>query len=131
MVKLAGGVVIHRGKILIGKRKEGDSFSGFWEFPGGKVEKGENFVNCVKREMKEELGIDVSVQPSMFRKDVLYKDKIYRFSFHKCRLTGGNPVAKEVAEFKWTKPAKLLKYKFPPANYKLIKFMLEQKILEI
>jgi mutator protein MutT len=127
LIRLAGGVVVREGKILIGKRKAGDTFGGYWEIPGGKVEKGENLANCLKREMKEELGIKVDVKRSFYKNEVIVKDKLYRFSFHECALVSGKPIPKEVSEFRWEKPSRLMNYKFPPANNKLIKYMLENK----
>jgi mutator protein MutT len=127
LVKLAGGVLVHEGKILIGKRMAGDTYGGYWEIPGGKVEKGENLAGCVKRELKEELDISVDVKRSFYKSEIIFKNKIYRFSFHECKLIKGNPKAKEVADFKWEKPGRLMKYKFPPANYKLVKYMIEHR----
>jgi len=54
------------GKYLIQARPKGKSFEGSWEFPGGKREKGENFRQCVKREIQEEVGLNVSVRPHFF-----------------------------------------------------------------
>jgi mutator protein MutT len=58
---VAGGVVVNNGKVLIIQRSEGDSYPGLWEIPGGKREEFEKTVDAVKREVKEETGIDVEV----------------------------------------------------------------------
>ncbi|MCL2925118.1 MAG: NUDIX domain-containing protein, partial [Trichodesmium sp. MAG_R04] len=62
--KLIGVAVIwdETGKILIDKRRSGGSFAGLWEFPGGKKEAGETIEDCIKREVLEELGIEVALE---------------------------------------------------------------------
>lgn len=60
-VKVACGVIFRENRIFLCRRKEGISMGGFWEFPGGKLEEGENPEACLKRELKEELNMDVDV----------------------------------------------------------------------
>ena len=61
MKKVSAGIVCRNGKILICQRPKGKSLAGFWEFPGGKLEEGESLQDCLKRELKEELDIEVAV----------------------------------------------------------------------
>ncbi len=62
VLKIAAAILVKDNLILIAKRKSTDRVApGKWEFPGGKIEAGETPEECVKRELKEELGIDVSV----------------------------------------------------------------------
>ena len=49
------------GKILIARRKDGGDMGNRWEFPGGKIEEGEDFITAIKREMMEEFGCGVQV----------------------------------------------------------------------
>ena len=59
MIRVVCGIIFKKDKILLTRRKKGKSLEGFWEFPGGKVEKNENDSDALKRELKEELGLDV------------------------------------------------------------------------
>ena len=63
--KVTAAILFKNHKILIAQRKATDKLPNKWEFPGGKVEKDENPKECLKREMKEEFGIDVSVGRSL------------------------------------------------------------------
>ena len=54
---VAAAIIISNGKVLLARRKQGDSHQGFWEFPGGAVEPGETLEECLARELMEELGV--------------------------------------------------------------------------
>jgi 8-oxo-dGTP diphosphatase len=61
MIDVTAAILVKDGKILIAKRKSSDKIPDKWEFPGGKLEAGETPRECLKREIQEEFGIDVSV----------------------------------------------------------------------
>ena len=63
-VEVAAGLVFREGKLLITRRSAGGHLGGLWEFPGGKREPGETFEQCLHRELREELGIEVQSSPS-------------------------------------------------------------------
>ena len=58
-IKVTAAVIERDGKVLIAKRQEGDRFEGRWEFPGGKIEAGESSEECLRRELREELGVEI------------------------------------------------------------------------
>ena len=58
MKQVTAAIIIRDGKVLLTRRKQGESLAGFWEFPGGKIEKGETPQECLERELKEELGLN-------------------------------------------------------------------------
>ena len=60
-VVLTAAVLKENGKILIAQRKAGSSLGGYWEFPGGKLEKGEDPRGCLSRDLKEEFNIEANI----------------------------------------------------------------------
>ena len=58
-IKVTAAVIERGGKVLIARRKKGDRFEGLWEFPGGKIEAGESPEECLRRELLEELGVEI------------------------------------------------------------------------
>ena len=60
-IKVSVGLLIERNKILISSRKENKIYNRLWEFPGGKVKKNESMVNALKRELNEELSINIDL----------------------------------------------------------------------
>lgn len=57
MKQVAAAISIREGKVLVSRRAPGQALEGFWEFPGGKVEDGEDVQTCIVRELQEELGV--------------------------------------------------------------------------
>ena len=110
------------GRILIAKRPDGKSMAGLWEFPGGKVEKGETPEQALIREAKEELNIDLNnkcIAPLSFS-EFDYKHFQLLLLLYVCRRWNGQPKSMEKNELKWVKPNMLRKYKMPPADNALI-----------
>lgn len=118
--EIAVGVIWKRGKILIAKRFDQDLLGGLWEFPGGHRDKNESLHACVRREVKEELGIRVKVEKGFAIVDHAYSHfSITLHAFH-CRWRSGRPRAIGCAAWKWIAPRKLDEYAFPKANRKVI-----------
>ena len=65
----------HKAKVYISLRQKFQTYSNYWEFPGGKLEKNETFTECVKREINEEVGITANVVKSYISKKHFNKDK--------------------------------------------------------
>ena len=64
-IKVTAAVIERGGKVLIARRKKGDRFEGLWEFPGGKIEAGESPEECLRRELLEELGVEIEAPEFM------------------------------------------------------------------
>ena len=117
--ELAVAVIWKNDKFLVSKRKEDAMLGGLWEFPGGKIEKNEPRVDCLKREIKEELG--VSINPYQHVKSIKHSYShfsILMHAFH-CNLVSGNPQPIGCEQFKWIKKGQLSSLPFPKANHKI------------
>ena len=118
--EVAVGIVWKRGRILIAKRFAKDLLGGLWEFPGGHREKGESLARCVRREVREELGITVKVEKEFAVVDHAYSHFRIRMHAFRCRWLRGRPRAIGCAAYKWVSPRELPRYAFPAANRRII-----------
>ncbi len=113
------------GRVLIAKRPEGKQLAGLWEFPGGKVEPGERPEQALIRELREELGIEVSescLAPFVFASHS-YESFHLLMPLYLCRRWSGVVVAREHAALAWVKPSKLSDYPMPPADEPLVAWL--------
>ncbi len=119
------GVVVNAaGEVLIDQRLEEGLLGGMWEFPGGKQEIGETIETCIARELKEELGIAVTVGDELITVDHAYSHKKLRFVVHLCTWVSGEPQPLASQQVRWVLPRDLDKYAFPAANAKIIQSLL-------
>ena len=119
------GVVLNAaGEVLIDQRLEEGLLGGMWEFPGGKQEQGETIETCIVRELKEELGIAVTVGEELITVDHAYSHKKLRFVVHLCSWVSGEPQPLASQQVRWVRPEDLANYPFPAANTKIIAALL-------
>lgn len=116
------------GKYLVQSRPEGKTFMGYWEFPGGKREKGEDFRACVKREIEEEVGVRVSVRPHFYEEKCQFKNTHLLLRFHRAQIQSGEPVAREGQELDWVAPADFFERKFLPTNHDALKALQKMRV---
>ncbi len=115
------------GRVLIAQRPEGKSMAGMWEFPGGKVEPGETPEATVIRELKEELGIDVTnacLAPLTFASHA-YDGFHLLMPLYVCRRWNGIVGPREGQAVKWVRPVRLRDYPMPPADMPLISHLID------
>lgn len=103
-------------EFLIAQRHKNDTFGSYWEFPGGKKLEGEAFEECVVREAKEELGIEVDVQEKLMDLKKKYHNRIIWLNFYLCSYVSGEPRPLDCQNWQWVDVMKLKDFKFPPAN---------------
>jgi mutator protein MutT len=119
-IEVAAGLVFHNGYLLITQRHEDDPLGGLWEFPGGKREAHETWQACLRRELREELGIEVEVGPLWESVDHTYPEQQVHLRFFLCRLVQHTPQAIGCQDFHWINRKALDQYPFPPADARLI-----------
>lgn len=120
--KLIGVAVIwnDQGHILIDRRRPEGLLGGLWEFPGGKIEPGETIEDCIKREILEELGIEIEVGNHLITIDHAYTHFRVTLAVHHCRHQSGEPQPIECDEVRWVTLDEIDQYPFPKANVQII-----------
>lgn len=114
---IAAAVVLHEGRVLVQTRAPGRSWSGHWEFPGGKLEPGEDAAAAAVRECREELGLEVRVLEPLDVVEWTYPGARVRVSFFLCAPIGlPSPQPTEGQELRWADASDLLSLPFLPAN---------------
>jgi A/G-specific adenine glycosylase len=120
--EVAAGVIQDRaGRILIARRPPHGMLGGLWEFPGGKRESNETLAECVRREIAEELGIDVEVGPQITVVKHAYTH--FRITLHAfmCRYVAGTPQALGCTAWCWIDMDDFEKYAFPVTDHKIVR----------
>lgn len=125
--KVIGVAVIwnHHGQVLIDRRRQEGLLGGLWEFPGGKVEPGETIAACIRREIQEELGIDIAVGEPLITIDHTYSHFRVTLNVHHCQHLSGEPQPLECDEVRWVALSELDQYPFPKANVQIIQTLQE------
>ncbi len=117
-----------QGKILIDKRKPEGEMGGLWEFPGGKIEPGETIEECIQREIKEELNIEILVGDRLTTIVHRYKTFNITLYVHDCQHLNGTPECLECVEIQWVSPLAMNQYQFPQANIQIINLLQQRGI---
>ena len=108
------------GRILLARRPEGRHMAGLWEFPGGKIKPGETPEAALRREIDEELGLDIdAVKPVTF---AVHEEDGVRILllFFSAAIRKGVPMAREGQEIAWVPASELTSYDTPPADAAII-----------
>ena len=118
-VEVVAAVVERDGRYLITRRLEGTHLAGLWEFPGGKILPGEKPEDALRRELREELGVEAAVGELVETVDWTYPEKTVRILFFRCAVKG-DPCPQERQEMLWVEAARLPAYRFPAADLRLV-----------
>ncbi len=114
------GIVRHGELVLIARRPESGLLGGLWEFPGGKVETGESPADAVRRELMEEIGIEIEVGDLIERVDHAYSHLRVTLYFHAAVYVAGETEARAASEARWVDPKTLGDYAFPAASLSIV-----------
>ncbi len=120
IVTVVAAIIRRNGRILITRRFDHVHLPGLWEFPGGKVKRGEVLKVALKREILEELGVEIRVEDEFFTVEHDYPEKSVQLHFFNCTISQGEPRPLAVADMRWVEPAELVQFEFPAADAELI-----------
>lgn len=117
---VAAGIIWNGAEVLIARRREDDHQGGRWEFPGGKRHLRETIEQCLRREMLEEIGIEVEVGRLWRALTHLHSDRTVSLYFHLCEVRRGIPAPIECAEIRWVHPTALPGYHFVEGDIQVL-----------
>ena len=120
LINVGAAVIIKNNKILISQRRSGQMLEGLWEFPGGKKEDDENIQECIKREIKEELNLDVFVDNHLITINHSYSHFKMRLFTYFVKIIKGSPKSMENQNFEWISFNKIRNRPFSKADLKII-----------
>jgi len=121
-VVVTAAIVEDHDHYFVTRRQKGVHLEGLWEFPGGKCEPGETLVDCLRRELKEELGADAVIGEELWTVTHDYTDRSVELHFLSCTFLNA-PVAMLGQEMRWVARDELKSLKFPPADDELIRVL--------
>jgi 8-oxo-dGTP diphosphatase len=116
IVKVTAAMLVKDDKIIIARRAPGNKLADKWEFPGGKIEINETPEQCLKREMKEEFDIDVSVGEYLGSSIYHYDHMSIELLAYRTYWEGGKIDLKDHDAFKWISLDQLAEFDFAPAD---------------
>ena len=122
-IDVVAAVLKDNKNFLIAKRSCNQSFPSKWEFPGGKVEKGESFQNALIREIKEELNVKINVLEKIASEKVEVKDVIISIHYYYAEIISGTVELMEHDDFKWIRKTRFKNFDFIKGDERILKFL--------
>ena len=121
-VVVVAAVVERADRILVAERLPDTHLAGHWEFPGGKMEAGEDHRQCLEREMREELDVEIEVETKLHTTIFDYPDRTIELHFYRCTIIGeATPLLGQ--RVRWVSRDELGSLRFPPADRELIRIL--------
>lgn len=128
VVIVGAAVVEENGRYLLTRRLAGTHLEGLWEFPGGKCEEGETVEACVRRELREELGVDAEVGPRLVQVSHAYDERTVELHFFECRLSSA-PRPQQGQEMCWVGAHQLDDVRLPEGDRALVEVLRARAVL--
>ena len=116
VTEVAAAVIERGGEFLLAQRPEGKPYSGYWEFPGGKIEPGEEPRAALVRELREELGIEARPQAEVMTLTHEYPDRVIDLVLWSASITQGTPAGLDGQQLKWVECRNLGNERLLPAD---------------
>lgn len=117
---MSAAIIFKEGRYLITRRSKESLLGDLWEFPGGKRQAEESYEECLRREIREELGIEVAVHDLFCEVLYPYPHSTVILYFYRCSIQAGEIQPLGCQEFRWVTPQALTEYAFPPTNVPII-----------
>lgn len=122
---VVAALIQKNNKFLLCQRKRGDRYGLLWEFPGGSIEKDEEFARAIEREIKEEVGLEVKAEKLLekfFDEDDQLRINIFLFA---CKIKAGTPRAEDCRDFGFFSLPEMEKLNLAPADKKIYSYLLK------
>jgi 8-oxo-dGTP diphosphatase len=122
IIKVVAAIIYNEeNRFLMALKKAGKNLAGYWEFPGGKVEKGEEGLVAIEREIKEELNVTLKDIQYCFDYQYLENEQTIDITFFRAQIDRGNMVLTDHDEIAWMNELETHKYNIAPADLEAIK----------
>ena len=129
-IEVVGAVFIRDGKVLAAKRGPDKALPGMWEFPGGKIEPGESAAEALRRELAEELKVDVEIRNYLTTTEYEYDFGIVSLATYYVELTSSDPVLTEHVEIRWLRKSELFDVDWAPADIPAVELLTQLTALQ-
>jgi 8-oxo-dGTP diphosphatase len=123
---VTAAVIEEDDRFLVTRRQRGVHLEGYWEFPGGKCEAGEDHAACLARELREELAVEARVGEELLATTHAYADREIEIHFIRCDIAG-DPAPQLGQDMRWIARADLAQLAFPPADVDVIRLLTNKR----
>lgn len=125
VIEVCAALIFDGDRVLVTSRPSGSEYAGYWEFPGGKIEPGESRAACLKRELLEELALEVAVFDQVYFTEYEYPQRTVRLFFIRCMplKNASAPQPRENQDYRWVPKTQLKEVNLLPADEEIAGFL--------